>query len=93
MKELYNHIHITPCSKQIIADILLQQPEIIANTPESSSLESPKKPRSSARELQGFNQREIWNQIKAENLKLSAYKLTFIIKNTANSETGDQLIH
>ena len=92
-KELYNHIHITPCSKQIIANLLLQQLETIANIPESSSLEPPKKPRSSARDLQGFSQREIWNYIKAENLKLSAYKLAFIIKNAANCETGDQLIH
>ena len=92
-KELYNHIHITPYSKQIIANLLLQQLETIANIPESSSLEPQKKPRSSARDLQGFSQREIWNYIKAENLKLSAYKLAFIIKNAANSETGDQLIH
>ena len=33
------------------------------------------------------------NYIKAENLKISAYKLAFIIKNAANSETGDHLIH
>ena len=65
----------------------------MANIPESSSLQPPKKPRSSARDLQGFSQRELWNYIKAENLKLSAYKLAFIIKNAANIETGDQLIH
>ena len=29
-KELYNHMHITPCSKQIIANIILQQLETIA---------------------------------------------------------------
>ena len=57
------------------------------------STEPQKKPRSSARDLQGFSQRKIWNYIKAENLKLSDYKLAFIIKNAASMKKGDQLIH
>ena len=91
--DLYNHKRIKNCTKENIAKILLLQLETLTKIPESTNLECPKKPKSSARDINGMNQRELWEYISDKNIYQAALKLAFIIQNSSGSQTGEILLH
>ena len=92
-KELYHHERIIKCTKENISAIFLQQLEIITKIPNITSIKCPKKPKSTARDINGISQRELWEHIQSENLQMAAYKLAQLIQNVTISQTGETLIH
>ena len=67
-KNLYNHTQIKTINTNILAKNLIQLLYIILKDPNSKTMSPPPIPKSRARDSNGFNQREIAQLIKADNL-------------------------
>ena len=92
-KGLYKHEKIKICNTKELVEIFLAQLKLLTEIPETKEIECPHKPKSTARDINGFNQRELFEHIKSKNIYTAALKLANIIQNASMSEEGKLLIH
>ena len=64
----YNHKKIKIYNKKELVEIFLAQIKLLTEIPEAKEIECPHKPKSTARDINGFNQRELFEHIKSENI-------------------------
>lgn len=92
-KQLYNHKQTKPTNPKLIAQNLISILDKIINDNATKLIESPKIPKSRARDLNGFSQREIIHLIKAQNLYDTALRAKYLIQRVIENLTSEIFIH
>ena len=92
-KQLYNHKQTKSTNPKLIAQNLISILDKIINDNATKLIESPKIPKSRARDLNGFSQREIIHLIKAQNLYDTALRAKYLIQRVIENLTSEIFIH
>ena len=92
-KELYKHDENKTFNINETIDLMIKQLDIIIKDQTSEQIETPTIPKSRARDINGFNQRELMEIVKGENLNSTAKRMKYIIENLIQNQTKGILIH
>ena len=92
-KILYTHTQIKTINRDTIAKNLIQLLDIILQDNNTKTTPAPPIPKSNARDINGFNQREIALITNGDNLYETARRAKYILEKSASSQTGNLLIH
>ena len=92
-KELYKHDENKTFNINETIDLMIKQLDIIIKDQTSEQIEAPTIPKSRARDINGFNQRELMEIVKGENLNSTAKRMKYIIENLIQNQTKGILIH
>ena len=92
-KSLYDHTPIKTKNTSIIANNLIQLLDIILRDNKAKEIPFPPIPKSTAKDINGFSQREIAQLINGNNLYETALRAKYILEKSISSKTGNLLIH
>ena len=92
-KSLYDHTPIKTKNTSIIANNLIQLLDIILRDNKAKEIPPPPIPKSTAKDINGFSQREIAQLINGNNLYETALRAKYILEKSISSKTGNLLIH
>jgi hypothetical protein len=92
-KKLYKHDYSINFDNNNITKNLIILLENIINNRTSTNLQTPKLPKSRARDQNGFSQRELASLIGGDNLRETAQRTKYLLEKINTNPTGKILLH
>ena len=92
-KDLYKHTNNKTYNTNETINILTKQLDILINDEETKHMKSPSLPKSTARDYNGLNQRELMEIVKGDNLNSTAERMKYLLQKIDQIDTKEIIIH